>query len=137
LHIDEIAVRDWKEDCLMCDVINNSTPRLDAWEKVTGRAKYGADLHFERMLYAAGVYAEYPHAKILCIHTEEAQKTPGVAAVITAKDIPGLKVIGEVMLDQYILADDKTRFFGDVVACVAAETLEIARSAAKKVVVDY
>lgn len=121
----------------MYGVVNNAVPRLDAWEKVTGKAKYGADLSFEGMLYAKGVYAEYPHAKILRVHTEEAQQTQGVEAVITAKDIPGLKVIGEVMLDQYILAEDKSRFFGDVIACVAAETPEIAESAARKVRADY
>ena len=121
----------------MFNSINMPVQRLDAWEKVTGRAMYGADLTFEKMLYAKGVYAENPHAGILGIHAEEALRMPGVAAVITARDIPGLKVIGEVMLDQYILAEDKTRFFGDVIACVAAETPGIASLAAKKVRVDY
>ena len=122
---------------MVYNAINIPVPRLDAWEKVTGKAIFGADLRFDGMLYAAGAYAEYPHARIIGVHTEEAQKTQGVAAVITSKDIPGLKVIGEVMLDQYILADDKTRFLGDVVACVAAETPDIARAAARKIRVDY
>ena len=121
----------------MFSAINTPVPRLDAWDKVTGKAIYGADLRFDGMLHAIGVYAKYPHARIVAIHAEEALKTKGVAAVITAKDIPGLKVIGEVMLDQYILAEDKTRFMGDVVACVAAETLEIAGEAARMVRVDY
>lgn len=121
----------------MYHAINRPVKRLDVWEKVTGRAKYGADLRFEGMLYAKGVYASDPHAKIVRIDTSKAEAMQGVAAVITAKDIPGLKVIGEVMLDQYILADDKTRFFGDVVACVAAETPELAAAAAKAVEVEY
>jgi CO/xanthine dehydrogenase Mo-binding subunit len=121
----------------MYHAINKAVPRLDVWEKVNGTAKYGADLYFDGMLYAKGVYAEYPHAKILHIDTEAARSAEGVEAVITAKDIPGLKVIGEVMLDQYILADDKTRFFGDVVACVAARTPEQAAAAAKLVQVAY
>lgn len=121
----------------MYHAINRPVKRLDVWEKVTGRAKYGADLRFEGMLYAKGVYATDPHAKIVRIDTSKAEAMQGVAAVITAKDIPGLKVIGEVMLDQYILADDKTRFFGDVVACVAAETPELAAAAAKAVEVEY
>lgn len=121
----------------MYHAINRPAQRLDVWEKVTGKAKYGADLRFEGMLYAKGVYAADPHARIVRIDTSRAEAMPGVAAVITAKDIPGLKVIGEVMLDQYILADDKTRFFGDVVACVAAETPEQAAAAAKAVEVEY
>lgn len=121
----------------MYHAINKPVPRLDVYEKVTGKAKYGADLWFEGMLYAKGVYADNPHARILEIDTQEAERMEGVEAVITAKDIPGMKVIGEVMLDQYILADDKTRFFGDVVACVAAKTPEIAEAAAKTVRVTY
>lgn len=117
--------------------INQPMRRLDVIEKVTGQAKYGADLRFERMLYAKGLYAAYPHARIVSIDTTEAEALDGVACVVTAKDIPGVKVIGEVMLDQFILADEKTRFFGDVVACVAAETPEIAEEAVKLIHVVY
>lgn len=117
--------------------INRPVNRLDAYEKVTGKAKYGGDLCFEGMLHAKGVYAENPHARIVRIDTSLAEQLEGVVCVITAKDIPGLKVIGEVMLDQYILADDKTRFFGDVVACVAAETAELAELAARLIRVEY
>ena len=116
--------------------INRHTQRLDVVEKVTGKAKYGADYQFEGMLYAKGLYAENPHARIISINTSEAEKIPGVAAVITAKDIPGIKVIGEVMLDQYILAEDKTRYFGDVLACVAATSQKIANEAVKAIKVE-
>ena len=97
--------------------INRPVNRLDAYEKVTGKAKYGGDLCFEGMLHAKGVYAENPHARIVQVDTSLAEQLEGVVCVITAKDIPGLKVIGEVMLDQYILADDKTRFFGGGLRC--------------------
>lgn len=113
--------------------INRHTQRLDVVEKVTGKAKYGADYQFDGMLYAKGLYAENPHARIVSIDTSEAEKIPGVEAVITAKDIPGIKVIGEVMLDQYILAEDKTRYFGDVLACVAAVSPQIAHEAVKAI----
>lgn len=116
--------------------INRHTQRLDVGEKVTGKAKYGADYQFEGMLYAKGLYAGNPHARIISIDTSEAEKIPGVAAVITAKDIPGIKVIGEVMLDQYILAEDKTRYFGDVLACVAATSQKIANEAVKAIKVE-
>lgn len=117
--------------------VNRPMRRLDVTEKVTGQAKYGADLHFERMLYGKGLYAAHPHARIVSIDTSEAEAMEGVACVVTAKDIPGMKVIGEIMQDQYILADDKTRFFGDVVACVAAETPELAEDAVKRIHVEY
>lgn len=121
----------------MGHAINRPVRRLDVVEKVTGQAMYGADLKFERMLYGKGLYAEHPHARIRSIDTSEAEAMEGVACVITARDIPGMKVMGEVMQDQYILADDKTRFFGDVVACVAAETPELAAEAVKHIRVEY
>ncbi len=117
--------------------ISQSVHRLDATEKVTGRAKYGADLRFEGMLYAKGLYAQLPHAEILSVDASAAEALEGVACVVTAKDIPGMKVMGEIMQDQYILADDKTRFFGDVVACVAAQTPELAAKALKLIKVAY
>ena len=121
----------------MGHAINKPLQRLDVAEKVTGRAKYGADLKFEGMLYGKGLYAEYPHARILSIDCTEAEALDGVACVITAKDIPGMKVMGEVMQDQFIIADEKTRFFGDVVACIAAETPEIAAEAVRHIKVKY
>ena len=74
--------------------INRPVNRLDAYEKVTGKAKYGGDLCFEGMLHAKGVYAENPHARIVQVDTSLAEQLEGVVCVITAKDIPGLKVIG-------------------------------------------
>ena len=121
----------------MGHAINRPVRRLDVVEKVTGQAMYGADLKIERMLYGKGLYAEYPHARIVSIDASEAEAMEGVACVVTARDIPGMKVMGEVMQDQYILADDKTRFFGDVVACVAAETPELAAEAVRRIRVEY
>ena len=121
----------------MGHAINRPVRRLDVVEKVTGQAMYGADLKFERMLYGKGLYAEHPHARIVSIDASEAEAMEGVACVVTARDIPGMKVMGEVMQDQYILADDKTRFFGDVVACVAAETPELAAEAVRRIRVEY
>lgn len=117
--------------------IGKSTDRIDAEAKVTGKAVFGDDVRLDNMLYCKGVYAEYAHAKILAIDTSEAEKMPGVACVVTAKDIPGEKMIGEIYVDQYPIADDMTRYLGDVVAVVAADTQEQANEAAKKVKVSY
>lgn len=119
------------------NTVGQTLPRIDALAKATGRAVYGADIRLPNMLYCKGVYAAHPHARICRIHTEEAAHMPGVHAVITAADIPGAKMIGEVVVDQYVLAEDKTRFFGDVIAVVAAETQTQADEAAKRVHAEY
>ena len=111
--------------------------RIDARAKVTGRAEYGADIRLPNMLYCKGVYASHPHAKLLAVHTEEAARAAGVACVVTGADIPGEKMFGELYVDQYALVCDKTRFYGDVVAVVAAETQEQADAAAELVTAEY
>ena len=111
--------------------------RIDARAKVTGRAEYGADIRLPNLLYCKGVYAAHPHAKLLAVHTEEAAHAEGVACVVTGADIPGEKMFGELYVDQYALVCDKTRFYGDVVAVVAAETQEQADAAAELVTAEY
>ena len=119
------------------NTVGQCLPRIDAAAMSTGRAVYGADIRLPDMVYCKGVYAAHPHARILRIHTAEAEGMPGVLAVITAKDIPGAKMIGEVVVDQYVLADDMTRFLGDVIAVVAAETQRQADVAAQLVTAEY
>ncbi len=117
--------------------INQNKVRIDVKDKLTGRAVYGADLYMEGMLYAKGVQSRYPHARILGIDTSAALKLPGVACVLTAKDIPGDKVIGEEVQDQFVFADERVLNKGDVVALVVAETMELAQQAAALIKVDY
>ena len=121
----------------MFAVVNRPLPRVDAYEKVTGKLKYGADLRFEGMLHARCVYSRFPHARILAIRKEKALAVPGVRCVLTAADLPGEKTMGEVIQDQYVLAEDRVRYLGDVVAVVVAETPEAAAAGVKAVEVDY
>lgn len=111
--------------------------RIDAREKATGRAVYADDLYFDRMIHAAPLHAAYPSAKITHINTERALARLGVIDVITAADIPGKKQVGGIIADHFIIATDRTRYSGDVVALVAAETPEIARTATKEITVNY
>lgn len=111
--------------------------RVDAREKATGRALYADDLAFDRMIHAAPLFAAYPSAKILRINTERARAHPGVVDIITAADIPGKKQVGVIIADHYVIADDRARYSGDVVAVVAAESAEIARQARDLVIVEY
>lgn len=111
--------------------------RLEAYEKVNGTAVFGNDVSMENMLYAYGVPSKYAFARIREIHTEEAEKAEGVACVLTAKDIPGQKLMGDVVLDEYILAVDRVINKGDVIAVVYADTIEHAKDAGKLVTADY
>lgn len=119
------------------DTVGQKLPRIDAAAKATGRAIYGADIRLPDMLHCKAVYAAHPHAYIKQIDTAKAERMEGVRAVITAKDIPGAKTIGEIVVDQYVLVEDKTRFLGDVVAVVAADSKAQADEAAKQITVAY
>ena len=64
-------------------------PRVDVEEKVTGTGIYPDDVYMDGMIYASAVRSEYPRARVLAIHKEEAEALPGVVGVFTAADIPG------------------------------------------------
>mgnify|MGYP000029315696 FL=1 len=118
-------------------VVGKSVPRVDAKEKVTGRAKFVRDIVFPGMLYGKMVRSSYPHAKIVKIDTSEAEKIPGVVAIVTAKDIPGKNIVPLIIGDEPFLAEDRVLFYGEPVAAIAAISEEIAEEAAKKVKVEY
>lgn len=112
--------------------------RPDARAKATGEAVFAADLYFEGMLHAKVLRSEYPHAWIKQIDASEAKALSGVAAVLTAEDIPGSKHHGTIRADWPTLAYDKVRYIGDGLALVAAETEELAEEALKLIrVEDY
>ncbi|MCL5039759.1 MAG: xanthine dehydrogenase family protein molybdopterin-binding subunit [Firmicutes bacterium] len=117
--------------------VNHPVRRVDAYEKVTGRAKYAADLRFDGMVWGKVLRSRYPHARIRSINAEKARSLPGVLAVLTAQDVPGAKTFGIVVPNQYLLADDRVRYLGDGVALVAAETESIAQAALALIEVEY
>ncbi|GFP24731.1 hypothetical protein HKBW3S25_00168 [Candidatus Hakubella thermalkaliphila] len=118
-------------------VVGQSVARKDAVLKAKGDTKYADDLFVEGMVYAKALRSEYPHAEILGIDTREAEATPGVIAVLTAKDVPGHNGFGLIFPHQPVLARDKVRYVGDAVALVVAETQDIAEEALRKIRVDY
>jgi len=109
--------------------------RVDGLEKVTGAAKYTADLKFPRLLHVAVVRSPHPHARVLAVRTEKAARMPGVRAVVSGRDVPFHT--GLYLKDQTVFATDRVRFVGDPVAAVAAETPEAAAEAAAQVHVEY
>ena len=117
--------------------VGSRVPRVDAIDKITGRAKYGADYNVTGQLYGYVKYADYPHARIISIDIDTAKALPGVRAVFTHRDIPGEKSFGGIIADQMVLCSDKVRYIGDVVAIVAAETEEIAREACNLIRLEY
>lgn len=118
--------------------IGRSVLKPDAQKKVTGGARYVADLRRPGMLYGKAVRSPYAHALIKHIDATDALTMEGVKGVLTAADIPGKNRIGMTgAKDQRVLADDRVRFFGEAVAVVAATSPEIAHAAARAVNVVY
>jgi CO/xanthine dehydrogenase Mo-binding subunit len=118
-------------------IIGRPERRVDAWGKVTGRAKFAEDYNVGHQLWGKVLRAKYPHAKILSIDISQAVRLPGVEAILTAKDIPGSKTFGIVLKNQQILAEDRVRFLGDGVALVAAISRETAEQAIALIEVEY
>jgi len=118
------------------DVLGFSHQKLDAVEKVTGTAKYCADIFLPNMLYGKILRSKYAHAKIKNINTMAAEDLPGVKAVITGKDVPDV-LYGIYTDDQRAFAKDKVKYSGDPIAAVAAENLDIAEKALSLIKVEY
>ena len=116
--------------------IGVSMPRHDAARQVTGKSLYGADIDMPGMLWCKILRSGRPSAKILSIDTSEAEAFPGVAAVVTAKDV-ACNEYGVTHIDQPFFADKITRQYSDALAAVAADTEAIAAEAVKLIRVKY
>lgn len=116
--------------------VNKPVKRVDAFEKVTGKAKFGADYEFPGMLYGKVLRTRYPHAGIVSINVDKAVTYPGVETVLTADDIPNNE-FGVIIENQRVLARDKAKYIGDGIAMVAARTKKAAAEAAKLIEVEY
>ncbi len=107
-------------------------------EKVTGTVKYAPDLIFPGMLYARALRSPYAHARITRISASRAEKISGVVAVVTRDDLTGLNpYFGPVVEDQPLVATDRVRHAGEVVALIAAESRDIADAAANLIDIEY
>ena len=113
-------------------VIGKSVKRRDLPEKLTGNAKYTADIKLPGMLHGKILRSVYPFAHINSIDSSKTLKLPGVASILTPFDVP----LGNVALDMSIL-DTTVRFVGDEVAAVAATDEDIAQEAIELLDVNY
>jgi len=122
-------------------LIGKRLPRVDARDKVTGKALYTDDLSLPRMLCGAILRSPLPHAAIVSIDTSKAVKLPGVKAIVTAADTPQIKfgIISRSpkYMDEYPLAVDRVRFIGEEVAAVAAVDMDVALEALGLIKVEY
>ncbi|ESW99977.1 oxidoreductase [Mesorhizobium sp. LSJC268A00] len=113
--------------------------RPDGVDKVTGRARYGADFNMAGQLVGRVLRSPHAHARILKIDTSKAEKLPGVKAVITAADLPDLTDGDAAMYDvlDNCMARGKALYDGHAVAAVAAVDARTARQALKLIEVEY
>ena len=120
-------------------IIGNSVHRVDGVDKVTGKAKYVADLIIPGLSEGKFLRSPYAHARIRSIDTTEAEAMPGVLAVLTSKDFTDISpYMGRGKnKDHPIIALDRAIFAGQPVAAVAAVDRATAEEALSKINVDY
>ena len=128
--------------------IGKKLERVDALAKVTGEAKYFADVQLPGMLVGKILTSPHAHARILSIDSSNAERLPGVRAVVTAKDMPKRsldfyqsgesdQMKGHGRADLYALVSEKVHFVGEEVAAVAADDSFIAEEALRLIRVEY
>ncbi|HVJ68225.1 MAG TPA: xanthine dehydrogenase family protein molybdopterin-binding subunit, partial [Caulifigura sp.] len=127
-------------------VIGTRPIRHDGADKVTGRAKYGADTRLTGQLAGYILRSPHAHARIKRLDVSAAVASPGVHAVLVGSDLPDqgdrIAELGEGAVNMRhlranILAQDKVLYRGHAVAAVAADNIHLAEEAAKKIVVEY
>ena len=104
--------------------VGTKYPRIDATDKILGKAIYVDDLKVDNMLYGSALRSKYPRSIVKSIDTAMALEHPECVAIITAKDIPGKRYIGHLVQDWPALIDvgEETRYVGDAICLVAAKT---------------
>ncbi|WP_218187974.1 xanthine dehydrogenase family protein molybdopterin-binding subunit [Desulfosarcina cetonica] len=119
-------------------IVGKRVVRSDTLAKVTGQARYTADLKMPNMLVAKVLRSPHAHAKINRIDVSEALKMPGVKAAISGFDGYGIKWgVFRYTQDHAMLPTDKVRYIGEDVAAVAAVDEETAIEALSRIKVDY
>jgi CO/xanthine dehydrogenase Mo-binding subunit len=118
--------------------IGQSVPRADGRDKVTGTAVYTGDMKLAGLLCGKVLRSPLPHAKIRRIDSAKAGAIPGVLAVLTRENLQVASPLhGAYVKDQPVVALDKVRYAGDIVAAVAATEERIAAQALKAIEVEY
>ena len=132
------------------NTVGHNVPRIDAYERVTGRATYTGDVRLPGMLYARVLRSPHPHARIRSIDISRAEALPGVRAVVTHEtheliygsgSIAGGRQYNDAAKDstQHVryMFDNPVRFVGQPVAAVAAVNRHVAEEALQLIEIDY
>jgi len=118
-------------------MLGNARPYIEAEKKVQGKADFADDIKIKDALYCKFIRSTQAHAKIIKIDTSKAKKIKGVRAIISGKDLPIKFGVLPISQDETAMAVDKTRYIGEIVLAIAADTEEIANEAAKEIVIEY
>ncbi len=113
--------------------------RIDAMAKAAGTAEFVDDMRIDGLTFGSAVRSKYPRARIVRINTDKAKALPGVLAVLTSEDVPGSKKIGHLQHDWDVMipVGGVTRYLGDAIVLVAAETKDILEQAKALVEIEY
>jgi 4-hydroxybenzoyl-CoA reductase subunit alpha len=142
------AIRHWRDyaepatgsaqDDTVPAVVGARLPRIDAQDKITGRAQYADDIRLPNMLYGRILTSPLPHARIKRIDTSKAESLSGVKAVLTGKDVTDTMYgISPPRYDEFVLAKEKVCHVGDEVAAVAAVDEATCNRALELIEVEY
>ena len=131
-------------------VIGQPTPRIDAAERVSGRATYTRDVYLDGMLFAQVLRSPHPHARIKSIDTSKARALPGVKAIVTSENCNyvwgagstagGIQYsddIKKITTQKRHAFNNPVRYVGEPVAAVAAVDRHVAEEAVRLITVDY
>jgi len=119
--------------------LGKSPPKYQAYNRAIGEPLFIGGMELENMLHGVLLFSEHPRAKVLKIDKSRAEMAEGVHRIFTAEDVPGNRTIGMLNKDwdAYIAEGETTRYIGDVLACIVAESREKAVAARKLIEVEY
>jgi CO/xanthine dehydrogenase Mo-binding subunit len=129
VEVPDFEPEPWEADRPM-EVVGQCVPRMDALEKVTGRAVYTVDVRRTGMLHAHIVRAPVAHGRVTNMDLAPALEMPGVRAVLSRGDVEGIRYDGGQLFDPRI------RYAGQPLAAVCADSAEAAERAARAVIVQ-
>ena len=119
--------------------VGKPLPKYDGYEKAIGTSDFIDDMKIEGLLSGALKFSDFPRARILSINTQAAKNIKGVHRIFTVKDIPGDRTTGMTYKDWPLMVGENeiTRYIGDVLAGVVADTEAVARAAVDLIQVEY
>lgn len=118
-------------------MVGHARPYIEAVKKVQGTAEYADDIQIKNALHCKFLRSPEAHARIISINTERAKALEGVRSVVTGKELPITFGVLPISQDETAMAVEKTRYIGEIVAAVAADTEQIAAKACDLIEVEY